>query len=83
MLRGKIYIISIIMYIMPAPRKEENKKTTICITKHNKQNLRRYAVASNNRKGYESDDEILTRLFIELRRGGFKINDIPKDTYDI
>ena len=67
---------------MPAPRKEENKKTTICITKHNKQNLRRYAVQSKNRKGYESDDEILSRIFGILQQAGIKINDIPKETYD-
>lgn len=69
------------MYGMPAPQKSENKKTTLCVTKSNKQKLRRYARLSKTRKGYESDDEILTRLFKKLETvmipGTF-----PKQTYD-
>jgi len=66
---------------MPAPQKLENKNTTICVTKQTKQLIRRYAIFSQTRKGYESDSEVLIRV---LRKFGETNQpaDIPKSTYD-
>jgi len=67
---------------MPAPQKLENKKTTICITKQTKQLIRRYAILSKNRKGYESDSEILIRVLTKFGETN-QPADIPKSTYHI
>lgn len=66
---------------MPAPQKEENKNTTICITKHTKQLLRRYAIKSSSRKGNESDNEVLTRILSEFIKTNVP-DSIPRNTYE-